>query len=104
MLERVFDLREEIALFLEEKNVSAEEFRDEEWITKLAFLTDITSHLNSLNFKLQGSNRLINELYQDIVAFEKKLQLWESQVNWKRKILLISLDYRNTKQRTRQSS
>ena len=28
MLERVFDLREEIALFLEEKNVSAEEFRD----------------------------------------------------------------------------
>ena len=39
MLERVFDLREEIALFLEEKNVSAEEFRDEEWITKLAFLT-----------------------------------------------------------------
>ena len=83
MLERVFDLREEIALFLEEKNVSAEEFRDEEWITKLAFLTDITSHLNSLNFKLQGSNQLINELYQDIVVFEKKLQLWENQLEKK---------------------
>ncbi len=84
MLERVFDLREEIALFLEEKNVSAEEFRDEEWITKLAFLTDITSHLNSLNFKLQGSNQLVNELYQHTVPFEKKLQLWVSQLENKK--------------------
>ena len=30
MLERVFDLREEISLFLEEKNVSAAESRDTE--------------------------------------------------------------------------
>ena len=66
----MFSLRKEIAAFLEGRNVDAVEFRDEQWIRKLAFLTDITAHLNNLNLKLQGSNQLINELYQHIVAFE----------------------------------
>ena len=56
MLERVFDLCEEIALFLEEKNVSAAEFQAPEFrytecITKLAFLTDITAQFQDARFK-----------------------------------------------------
>ena len=80
MLERVSNLREEIATYLEEKMLGAPEFRNAEWVSKLAFLTDITSHMNDFNTKLQGSNQLINELYQYINAFERKLKLLESKL------------------------
>ena len=49
MLERVFDFREEIATFLDEKKLGVPEFRNAESVSKLAFLTDITSHINDLN-------------------------------------------------------
>ena len=52
MLERVFDFREEIATFLDEKKLGVPEFRNAEWVSKLAFLTDITAHINDLNTKL----------------------------------------------------
>ena len=32
---------------------------------------------------MQGSNQLINEMYQQTVAFKKKLRLWESQLEKK---------------------
>ena len=44
MLERVFNLTEKIATFLEEKKLGDPKFRNAEWDSKLAFLTDITSH------------------------------------------------------------
>ena len=36
------------------------EFDDAEWICDLAFLVDITSHLNELNSGLQRKEQLIN--------------------------------------------
>ena len=45
MLERVFNLTEKIATFLEEKKLGGPKFRNAEWVSKLAFLTDITSHV-----------------------------------------------------------
>ncbi|CAI6369553.1 unnamed protein product [Macrosiphum euphorbiae] len=46
----------------------------------LAFLVDITTHLNELNVRLQGKNQLISNMFQIINAFELKLKLWQSQV------------------------
>ncbi|CAI6355941.1 unnamed protein product [Macrosiphum euphorbiae] len=46
----------------------------------LAFLVDITTHLNELNVRLQGNNQLISNMFQIITAFELKLKLWQSQV------------------------
>jgi len=35
------------------KNKPVEEFENEQWMYDLAFLTDISAHLNELNLKLQ---------------------------------------------------
>ena len=52
MLARVYELRNEIANFLENKNINAVEFCNPEWVSNLAFLVDITSHLSKLNLQL----------------------------------------------------
>ena len=80
MLQRVYQLRVELANFLREKGMNVPEFSDAKWITDFAFLVDITNHLNMLNLKLQGRNQFINVLYDHIYAFEVKLQLWELQL------------------------
>ena len=53
MLARMCALRNEIAMFLENKSMNATEFRNPEWVSNLAFLVDLTSHLNKLNLLLQ---------------------------------------------------
>ena len=44
---------------------------------------DITAHLSDLNWKLQGKNKLITQLYDDIKCFITKLSLWKSQLSCK---------------------
>ncbi|XP_029656044.1 general transcription factor II-I repeat domain-containing protein 2-like [Octopus sinensis] len=80
MLKRFFHIREDVIIFLEEKNYDASYFRNTDNISKLAFFVDITSHLNDLNLKLQGSNKFIHQMYAEITAFENKLKLWELQL------------------------
>jgi hypothetical protein len=41
------------------KNV---ELNDEMWISDLAFLVDVTGHLNSHNRELQGKDKLITKV------------------------------------------
>lgn len=79
MLKRVFDLRKEIADFMQSKDKAVPHFSDEEWLADLGFLTDITSQLNDMNQKLQGKNNLVHELLDFLKAFELKLELWISQ-------------------------
>lgn len=79
MLQRFYDLLLEIKSFLISKTKLVQELEDENWITDLAFLVDLTAHLNELNLRLQGENILIN-LHQTINAFQIKLKLWEGQI------------------------
>lgn len=78
MLKRFYDLRNEIKSFMESKGKPVIEFDDENWLMDLAFLVDITTHLNELNVRLQGKNQLISNMFQIITAFELKLKLWQS--------------------------
>lgn len=56
VLERVYNLRNEIKEFLVVHEHGAEaEFQDPLWIGKLAYLTDIFTLLNGLNLSLQGN-------------------------------------------------
>ena len=81
MLSRVWELRQNIASFLHEKSSPyADKFSDSRWLTDLTLLTDITSHLNTLNTKLQGKDLLLPDMYAHVTAFEVKLRLWEAQV------------------------
>lgn len=49
------------------------------WVSKLAFLADITAHahLNELNKKLQGKGNLVGDMFREVEAFEARLDLFE---------------------------
>ena len=49
------------------------ELDDENWLTDLAFLVDLTTHLNELNMHLQDENQVIDTMFQMITAFQMKL-------------------------------
>jgi hypothetical protein len=47
---RVYNLREDVALFLQKENlVHVEHFRNEHFVSKLAYLNDIFEKFNTLN-------------------------------------------------------
>ena len=82
MLQRFYDLRNEIVTFLKQKSASfgIDELGDPDWLTDLAFLTDFTSHMNKLNLQLQEKGQFINQMYDCITAFVNKLHFWEIQL------------------------
>lgn len=82
VIQRVFELRQEIYAFLKEENhKDAENFVDELFIMKLAYLTDIFEKLNILNTQLQGNNTHILQLSDKINGFSRKLELWSNKIN-----------------------
>ena len=80
VLKRVFDLRDEIKEFMKIKEIPASHFDDPAWVADLAYLSDITAHMNALNVRLQGKHNLIHNLFDQVTAFERKLELWNQQV------------------------
>ena len=62
VLKRFFALRNEIPSFLEMKNNAVPLLADATFQCNLAFLTDITHHLNELNWKLQGKKQIITQI------------------------------------------
>uniref|UniRef100_A0A673Y6Y6 DUF4371 domain-containing protein n=1 Tax=Salmo trutta TaxID=8032 RepID=A0A673Y6Y6_SALTR len=80
VLRRFFDLREEIEQFMEEKGKPVLEFHSAEWMQGLAFMVDVTEHLNNLNKQLQGRNKVVTQYYDGIRSFKLKLSLWETQL------------------------
>lgn len=83
VLSRFWGLKNHIMEFLAEiKELPAECecLASNEWVNDLAFLVDITDHLNNLNLKLQGSNKLFTNLCNDVASFKMKLQLFVNQL------------------------
>ena len=77
VLECFWTLRKELETFLlDQKSAKAKQFvefmQNEEKI--VAFLSDITSHLNDLNMKLQGKNNTVCNFMSAVRAFQKKLR------------------------------
>lgn len=81
MLKRFYSLRSEIDQFLKEKDRPLHELSDPLWLADLAFLVDLTDHLNTLNKRLQGKDQLVPQLYAHIKAFCAKLCLFETQLS-----------------------
>ena len=56
ILTRLFVLREEIILFVQQQNNRKFQklLSDDEWVAKVAYLADVFSLLNELNISLQG--------------------------------------------------
>lgn len=58
-----------------------QELSDTVWLADLAFLADITKHLNALNVSLQGQDAVVSQLYAHIKAFGTKLQLFQRHLS-----------------------
>ena len=72
VLQRFYFLHQEIKLFMEMKDKHIAELSSEEWLLDLAFLVDITAHLNDLGMKLMGKGQLVTNLLDHIKAFQMK--------------------------------
>ena len=80
-LKRLMELKNEVMLFLSEKNPDYSNlFYDDHWILKLSYLSDIFEKLNELNMSLQGENTHIFVLNGKIQAFIKKISIWKTKV------------------------
>lgn len=80
MLRRFYNLRNEIKNFMTSKGKLIEELEDKDWLSDLAFMVDLTGHLNELNIRLQGKDQFVHQIFQHVVAFETKLKLWQLQL------------------------
>lgn len=80
VLSRVFELRDEIRIFLEEEgNELANKFHNNNFLMKLAYLSDMFQKLNELNLQMQGTNTHL-PLADKITSFTRKLEMWEQRV------------------------
>lgn len=82
MLARLFELRDEVILFLEkqEQDELCTKFREPGVQIFLAYLSDIFDSLNYLNLKLQGGDANIIFHRDAITAYVQKLQLWSRKI------------------------
>jgi hypothetical protein len=83
MLKLFYDLRQDIADFIDIKGNKINQVKDDEWVCDLAFLVDDTGYLHELNLKLQKQGQLVHELHGRVKAFCNKLRFFVSQIRAK---------------------
>ena len=80
VLKHFFGLRKEISFFedrlMDSTNTFQAQLRSIEFLCGLAFLTDMTNHLNVLNLNLQGKEQTISHLVGHVEGFRSKLVLF----------------------------
>ena len=84
VLNRVWDLKTELIMFLNMNEIVCDfsrEMERDEWVCDFAFAVDIMEKLNDLNTKLQGKGAFAHELHQEVKGFQLKLQLFAKQLN-----------------------
>ncbi|XP_058026529.1 general transcription factor II-I repeat domain-containing protein 2-like [Ahaetulla prasina] len=77
VLERFVASLDEIRLFMNENGQEYPQLTDTAWLTNLMFFTDFTVHFNVLNKQLQGVGKTAERMFCDIKTFERKLQVFE---------------------------
>ena len=77
VLERFVECLDEIRMFMNDNKQKYSELTDVDWLSRLMFFTDFTFHLNELNTKLQGFGKTVDEAFDIITAFEKKLKIFK---------------------------
>ncbi|XP_013771999.1 protein ZBED8-like [Limulus polyphemus] len=77
VLQRIFELREEIKTFLKDQKLDLfSSFDSPELVQMLAYLTDIFTNLNEINIFLQGSNKNVVIAHEKLASFKAKIPLW----------------------------
>ena len=84
MTGRVFKLRHELLTFFKEKNHEfKDDFENDNFISQMAYLSDIFQALNVINLLFQGSNSNITVFISKLEAFTRKLDVWTKNVESK---------------------
>lgn len=93
VLKRIFELRDELKMFFNQKAIRQFEalFSDKSELQKIAYLVDIFTILNELNFSLQGSNSTCLDLSEKLQSFQMKLQLWQKKLGENKMYMLPTL-------------
>ena len=60
---------------------AASKFRDEQFLLKLAYLSDVFGKLNELNLQLQVKDKHLPHLADKITAFSQKLEVWDRRLD-----------------------
>ena len=81
ILTRLFELRDEVRLFLLDGKCNFKDFfNDFSWLARLAYLADIFSHLNELNSSLQGTQVTLFTVQDKIDGTIKKMSIWARRI------------------------
>ncbi|XP_039180852.1 zinc finger BED domain-containing protein 5-like isoform X2 [Crotalus tigris] len=93
VLKRVFELRDELKMFFNQKARPQFEalYSDKSELQKIAYLVDIFAILNELNLSLQGPNATCLDLSEKIQSFQMKLQLWQKKLDENKIYMLPTL-------------
>lgn len=82
VLNRIIELKDELRLFLLDKNPDlASLFNNQKWMCLLFYLADFFDKVNQLNLSLQGKYTNIIVLNTKLVAFQQKLSYWSNEFN-----------------------
>ncbi|KAK0135260.1 SCAN domain-containing protein 3 [Merluccius polli] len=84
-LERFVELSAQVVEFFKQSKAKAaadhlRTMQDSEYMSNVAFLTDIFSHLNALNLQLQGKEKSVVDLVEKLDAFGNKLDLFNADL------------------------
>ena len=78
----LFELRDELLKFFKEKNYDFQnDLESKDFLTRLAYLSDIFQVLNNFNLSFQGPNLTVTEFISKLRALICKLDLWAKNVN-----------------------
>ena len=84
MTRKVFELRHELLTFFKEKNHKfKDDFENDNFILRMAYLSDIFQTLNVINLSFQASNSNIVVFISKLEAFTRKLDVWTKNVERK---------------------
>ena len=79
---RLFELRDELLEFFKEKNHDFQkDLESKDFLTRLAYLSDIFEVLNNFNLSFQGPNLTVTEFISKLRALIRKLDLWTENVS-----------------------
>lgn len=67
-------------MFMESNGQGVTELSDTKWLCELAFLVDMNNCPSDFNLKLQGHGQLISTLFDNVKAFQWKLELLQGQL------------------------
>ena len=76
VLVRFVECLDEIKIFLSNQGKHYPELNDKKWLVDLMFLTDIITHLNELNLRLQSAGQTVLDLFVTWKSFVAKLDVY----------------------------